>query len=275
MKPGYFLLLLVLPFIAEAQNEVKEFFDVYGKKTDKVDSYTYIVGKKKTFIREAYGRKDTVDSYIDTVKTYFTKTDLLKSKIHYNKDGYKNGDYVLYYANGKLQEQGTFVNGNQDGYVKQWYENGNPHCVLQHFKDFGVVSEWYVIDFKILNYWNITGRQLIIDGNGMCSCYFDDDSETMETGSVKHGIRDSLWITTIKGQPAFEETYQKGQFVKGIRLDDDNTEYFEMEERAEFTGGQQAMMKHLLSNLRYPKSARKKRIEGQVFVHLLCQRMVV
>jgi protein TonB len=48
--------------------------------------------------------------------------------------------------------------------------------------------------------------------------------------------------------------------------------YFEVEQQAEFTGGLEAMTKFLNDNIVYPPKARKKNIQGKVFVKFIVEK---
>jgi len=266
---------LFISFHLNGQNVTREFFDKEGNKTIEAGSYYYSVGKKVSFVRmNAAGFKDTVESYVDTVRTYYTKSDVLKSKKIYNASGFLEGMYLSYHENGKIENRATYFSDRFIGYFMTWYPDGKQQKVLQYFKDGKEVSNWLPVQFKIINYWDSTGQQLVNTGNGQCRCYFEKEKGryVLETGNVKNGVRDSTWKAFRGDTLIFEEEFKDGSFLKGVSYYGEKHDYHEFEEVATFEGGYYAMAKHLQNNLQYPMSARRRKIQGDVYVEFVVDK---
>lgn len=54
--------------------------------------------------------------------------------------------------------------------------------------------------------------------------------------------------------------------------DSDNAVYSMVDERAQFPGGQNEMLKYLQENLQYPEAAKANNVHGRVFVKFIVER---
>jgi antitoxin component YwqK of YwqJK toxin-antitoxin module len=101
---------------------------------------------------------------------------ILKGKV---ENGLKVGEWVTYFENGKVEEEGN-------------YEN-----------------EIY----RITNSWDITGKQNIKDGNGFYKSYYADGEWEFETGKIENGLREGVWKMYYQStHTVFQEfNYSKGK----------------------------------------------------------------
>jgi len=171
----------------------------------------------------------------------------------YTKDGFRNGEFVLYYTDGKLEAKGRFKNNLYDGPWEFYYPNGNLACKANFKKNkYYGKCEFYYDDGKpyafmkineerceISDVWARNGEKIVSEGKGYCS---------VSTGSIHwygklvKGVPDSIWsysflhklaatesklvtmgdITiydNLSSQPIEEifgnESFRDGQFIKG------------------------------------------------------------
>ncbi len=146
-----------------------------------------------------------------------------------------------------------------------WYENGQPK---EQGVNVGDRDTELHLRSKLMNYWDNTGKQLVKDGDGFVTFYFEDTQLISSTGEYKKGFKDGLWKGYTKsGKPKYEETYKKGN-VKGISWDQDGNEikYNNLEEPPSPVGGMVNFYKYVGKNMKYPKDARRRGIQGKVFV---------
>jgi TonB family protein len=241
---------------------VKEFFTKDNRGTKAKDSFYYRVGKK---ILMEKGEKDKwLDTvFIDTVKTFYTSTNAIRSRSFYS-NGYQEGSYNFYHENGRLKEKGTYKESRKVGYVVQWTDAGKLKQALQYFYQRKAGS--WEDSFKIFNYWDEAGIQIVKEGNGYCSCQFDDD-DPLESGKVVNGFRDSVWHISSGDTIISLERYTRGNFISGeSAYRGKRYTYVEKFVAAQFPGGYVGMMKFLQKNIRYPQQARRMGNEGKVFI---------
>jgi TonB family protein len=145
-----------------------------------------------------------------------------------------DGPSVWYYENGSKKKEGTYEKGDQVGLFKEYFERGTPQSQLYYRKG-----------EKTLHYqhWSQEGEPILVNGTGTVSTPAPERSEI----SVIE-IADSIVVTSY-----------------AIRIGKD-TVYALVENPAEYNGGLQKLANDLGRLLVYPKDARKKGIEGKVFI---------
>lgn len=266
MKKLFILLTLSLVCfnITQAQIFVREYFTKDNQPATEVGSDYFRVGKKIPMWRGEKERWiDTV--FIDTVKTFCTSTHAIRSREVY-RGGDLEGLYNFYHENGKIKEKGNYSENLKVGYVTSWYAKGAVKQTLQYFKAPGSRPGIGQNSFKIINYWDESGNQLIKDGAGYCKCYLAPDGP-LEEGRVISGYRDSVWQIFSGDTLTSFEQYKTGTFVEGESVYKDNRiKYSQQFVQAEFRGGLSGMMKFLQKNIRYPSGAKTAGVQGRIFV---------
>jgi TonB family protein len=251
MKLSLITVLLLSCSLLKAQ-AVKEFYDKNGKPTDEQQSYFYRVGK--TIVK----KRETV--FIDTVKTFYTATNKIRSREFYLK-GLKDGAFTTYYENGRLKDKGTYHQGLEDGDLTSWYETGNIQRVMN-------IREGRL---EIISYWNESNVQLVKDGSGYCSCYLYAD-KYLKKGKVVNGMPDSTWQYLSGDTVKYIVEFSKGKVLKVTKP----SLYPEVNDKgletpAEFPGGTTALMKFLAKNIRYPSYSRRMGVEGTVYTKFIVE----
>lgn len=199
--------------------------------------------------RIAYLSKDrklvsspTVAAYYRTVQAtgegfilreYFLpsgKVRVVAECLEYDPEIIFHGKVKHYYESGTPQKEGQYDEGYATGIFVDYYETGN----VRERKE-------YQSDDKelILQHYTPDGRALLTDGNGLISTAVDS-SETSYSE-----IRDYL-------------------LVNSYRIKAGDTVYTQVETPAEYPGGMKALMKYLMSNVKYPAYARRNDIQGTV-----------
>jgi TonB family protein len=264
MKIILCLLFCLLELVAIGQGKVQEFYSRHGNPIDRAQSYYYSEGIK------ADGTGSTHSGFVDTVLSYYTKTNTIKSKEFYNKKGVREGPYREYHTNGELKESGVYKSNQPTGDVSAWYVNGNPHFTVT-FSGKPEIPDpriWSPKDFILREYWDSLGNQIIREGNGYCSCQINTD--VIEFGKVVNGVRDSVWNAFSGDTLVYSERYLKGKFLNGISfLHGKQFSYDQLFQQPEFKGGLDGMVNFLKANMNYPKSARRAGIEGTVYVQFV------
>lgn len=262
-----FIFLVTVEF-SFAQENVKEFYSEGDVPVTERESYYYLVGNK-AFIpvdQRKITWQDTV--YVGTVRAYYTESNKLKSTLIYSK-GEKQGSFTEYYENGAVKEKGVYVDDKKAGNDSSWHVNGQLQKVLSYYtvdREYG----WKESKFLIVDYWDTFGNQLIKSGTGNCVCLLSEIKPLREEGKVVNGKRDQVWKAFSGDTLKYEEHYKAGELVKGVsHLKGQEYPYTAVEQMAEMPGGVEALMEFLRKNIKYPRDARRKGMEGKVFVRFI------
>jgi TonB family protein len=261
MKTIFLLFFFCLSISLSGQEYYTEFFNKEGRPVSRAESEYYVIGKNVWLLDIS---NDTILSYVDTVKAYYSQTKSLKFIKIYDKKGIQNGDFIEYYPNRKIKKQGKKSNGLDVGYMIYSYPNGKKRATIQFHSESKRDTNCSETDFKIISYRDTIGNELVKLGNGYCYCQFD--SEEIAVGKVVDGLRDSIWSEYSGDTLIVQETYNKGELIQGIRHYQGNTyKYMNCNEQPHFIGGLEKLMELIRKNMRYPASARRMGIDGTVY----------
>lgn len=268
-----YLIIFFLSFSTlQAQGIVKDFFSKDGQQVDKEGSYYYRVGKKAVMEIGPGPITKTDTVFIDTVKTFYTASDKIRSREVY-QEGKRSGPFMIYHENGRLKEKGTYREGRKVGYQTNWYETGVVQKVLKYFPVPAAPPNAFVEgNYQVINYFDAGGNQLVKDGSGYCSCYLDSE-KVLEKGKLVNGEKDSTWQYMINDTVRSIEKYANGKFLEGIAYRNGKEfRYTQFEASAEFPGGLQAMFNYLSKNVNYPSRAKRLGVQGKVYVKFLVDK---
>lgn len=242
-----------------AQEHHTQFYDKYGMETDSAHSFYY---ERWTY----------QEPQQNSVTSYYTRTNTIRftgGMTGLSEDQPR----TYYYPNGVIKAEGHFRNHRPKGLVKSYYMNGNPEAELV-FEDHKMWADKDP-DLGILNYWDSLGNQLVDNGRGRCHCDLTPFSDFVEyeNGMVINGLKDGKWEGQIEnGGADFEELYRKGVLVQGRQNDGlDIWEYTDLESDAMPRGGIKSFYQHVASVIQYPENARRKTIQGKVFVQFVVE----
>lgn len=286
MRPRFIIIISLVLFqqTASAQKKI-QFFTKEGDPTSKDSSFYYTIGN---FFE---------GQYEDTLKFYRTGSEKYLGRQLY-KSGYLTGTFIFYHENGKLKSKGLNNLGRPIGYALKWYESGSPKQTTYFPEKIGSVSGILTEDYLIINYWDSVGNQQVNNGNGFCNCYLEQvfgemtvgeeeipkmklnysyrlyEGSNNKIGKVKDGLRDSVWTVKEKGVALYSEKYNMGVFKEGTRFLDNGEEYAysTVEEFARPKNGIQEFYSYVGNQMNYPQDARKRRLEGKVFVEFVVER---
>lgn len=262
---------MLMSFGVHAQVVVREFYDNNDCLIDELHSTYYRAGRKALVVMK-YGtdtREDT--AFVDSVKTFFTASDRIRSREFY-RDGYREGPFSEYHENGRLKNKGTYRESHRVGYLTSWYENGGLHKVLNYVPIDRIPGTHAKDSFQIIHYWNTSSDQLIKDGNGYCACTFESDV-LLEKGKVVNGFRDSTWQYFSEDTLKFIEEFTAGRFLTGKAFHKGKEIiYHQREVQAQYPGGIGAMYKFLQRTVRYPGYAKRKGLQGRIFVKFIVDK---
>lgn len=261
MKRILVIFFTAIGFSASSQEYDKEFYDEDNRIVDEVNSSYYSLKKKK------YNDGDTL-------KSYYTKSGSIRSIELVNESGVRNGPAILYYDNGIVKAKGNYEKGFISGEVRSWYPDGKPQSV-EFFLPMQEGSTWG--NSTLSDYWDLKGDQIVTSGKGYCECFLNilSNPKIVEKGKIIDGVRDSIWVGYRNdGTKYYEEIYSQGQLQNGFSFDKSDVKYSydKVAEVATPQGGMQGLGDHLMRTLTYPKVARKKGIQGKVFIEFVVDK---
>jgi TonB family protein len=273
MKPITLIVLLAclsIGNLAFAQSENQKgsimiFLKNDGREVDRLDSADFV---------RVISALDPGSKLYNVSEYYKDKTMRMMAQ-SWNSEYMKfEGPAIWFYPNGKKKEVCNFHVGKKQGDDYEYYPSGR----LYLHKKYPNNEKNTVKDTALfIDYRDSTGTEtnLATDGNGLIRVYDDKFARVYQQGVVKNGLRDGEW----KGESgdknhsiSFTEVYDNGIMNVGKALYSDENKtytYTTRETEPQFSGGLEAYGKFLSKNIRYPKIAREKKIQGKVFVRFL------
>ena len=150
-----------------------------------------------------------------------------------------DGPYKTYHKNGKLMEDGTYEDSKKRGRWKTYYENGQQEEEVVHEKDKSLYQQ----------HWDESGNPQLVNGSGRYT------RMTSSRGDQHIEILDQLLISCYSVEPVGSDTI-----------------YLVAEEIATYKGGLPALYQRIAKTMRYPADARRRGIEGKVFVEFVIEK---
>jgi TonB family protein len=261
MKKVLVIFFAAIGFSASSQEFEKKFYDEDGKLVNEANSTYYSLTKKK------YNEGDTI-------KSYYTNGGGIRSFEMVKENGLRSGLAILYHDNGTVKAKGNYEMGLISGEVRSWYPDRRPQSV----EFFLPMQEGNMRgNSTLLDYWDPKGNHIVMSGKGYCECFLNTFSnpKVIEKGKIMDGVRDSVWVGYREdGTKYYEEIYSQGELQNGFSFDKSGVQYSydKLGEMASPQGGMQGLLDHVMRTLTYPKVARKKGIEGKVFVEFVVDK---
>ncbi|EOR96146.1 TonB [Arcticibacter svalbardensis MN12-7] len=184
------------------------------------------------------------------------------------------GELVSYYKNGKTNEIFNYVNGKLKGNSFEYYENGQ-------LKQSGTYDEGanskvpgsltQVSFFKLIDYFDSTGVQMIKSGDGYLKQY--NAKNFGDEGYYKNGLKNAEWKGRCSSG-SYTENYAQGVFTEGVALWADGSEhkYDKVEAMPEYRGGMRSFYAYVGKNYVYPPLARKAGVQGRLLLSFVVQK---
>jgi antitoxin component YwqK of YwqJK toxin-antitoxin module len=125
------------------------------------------------------------------------------------KDGEENGLMKMWFENGQLKQELNIKNGKKDGLYKLWHENG--HLIEEgNFKDGeknGLFKTWFE-DGKLNTVFYMKGNKR----HGLDKSYID--GKLISEGNMNDGKLDGIWKYYRRGEVIYEGTYEENNPIK-------------------------------------------------------------
>ena len=259
-----FILISLKSFAQTNKNQLVQdtlFFDKVYEETSR---------EKADIIRVIYGRNLGSVGY--NFKEFDKEWKLKKSGVTKERKGRLAGMVAFYYEDGVKKEEGSF-DQYEKGLWKRWYQNGQlkEEVVYEEMKE-------GKRQMKMVNYYDSTGNQLVVDGKGLLKEYHKNDihGQLKTIGSYKEYKPVGEWLGYhVNGDLYYNETYNnEGKLLDGVSYDSlgNRYEYEEVEVYPFPANGMEGFYKFLAKNIRYPKEARKKNVQGRVYVQFVVDK---
>ncbi|WKN41747.1 energy transducer TonB [Tunicatimonas pelagia] len=175
------------------------------------------------------------------VEDYYYPANTLQMKGHLSSlsPDVLEGSVVFYYKNGNIEKQGSYVKDRRMGVHKEYYESGQIQSEIDYRSE----------GLHFIQMWNEKGEPQLSNGTGSYQ-------NVTSNGDI---------------QFAFIEDYK---MVKNytVRQQQQDTVYSMVEVLPEYRGGMEKFYRIIQKQLKYPKSARRKDIEGVVYVQFTVDR---
>ena len=124
----------------------------------------------------------------------------------FSEEGKLNGPLVINYLDGTKKTSGNVINGVLQGKWEFFFANGKKELEYEYVEGVG----------KILNAWDITGKQIITNGKG---AYRVDIDKIYWEGKLDGGLPDGTWRSKLKqdnsGTILSTESFKNGVLIKG------------------------------------------------------------
>ncbi|NOT76102.1 MAG: TonB family protein [Cyclobacteriaceae bacterium] len=257
----YLLFLALTLLVSQSFAQSKRFFDNSDIQTDSANSYYYVL----SMIDVDTKQYNSISYYTKTNTIYFNEGPL-------NENGTRLRTF--YYPNGVEKASGSFKGSRPIGLVKAYYSNGKQQSELI-FEEFKLMQKTDPI-LGIIDYWDSLGNPIIVAGKGYCNCNLNPFTNRViiEEGNVAEGTKMGEWKGYDRVELSdFSETYDQGILVSGVsHHNKQNFKYDKIEKSSLPVDGLAAFYAGVAEKVKYPVRARRKGIEGTVYIEFVVSR---
>jgi len=197
---------------------------------------------------------------LDTTSQEFIKYEIFYS--NYVRWISREGKNTIFWKNGQKQEEGNRKKGKPIGIWQNWYKDGTKMAEYEYF-DENDVSKPKGRSYRLVNFWNREGEQIVKDGTGNYFLKKDNGEEIL--GSYVNYEKEGIWKGFRKdGTKMYEDSYKEGVFQQGESWDEVGNRYTyeKISERGEYSEGRRGLIRMISENFKVPKYATEMAIEG-------------
>jgi TonB family protein len=228
---------------------------------------------------QLYGQTTVVEEYVDEFRNPVEQTKAKYFRI-VNRDKDKNlsGKAEYYFLSAGTTTQQLYARGNyeknsKNGKWEHWYRNGQLKEIGYYLTvEYG--DNYYPgIDYKIESFWDSTGNQLVQQSTGRVVDFFQ--TQLIREGTYVNGQKHGIWQDYFTdGKLRTKEEFEYGVFKEGISFKEsgESFTYTIQEMQPQPEGGMPGFMNYIMTSMRYPKEARKKGIQGKVYIQFVVDK---
>ncbi|MDW3194848.1 MAG: TonB family protein [Cytophagales bacterium] len=265
--PAFFLLVFLIQFQISGQLVKSFLIDEKGRGADSTQAkYTRIVFWNR-FKQLSFKDHGLQDLKLYQSGSIFPDTLQGNRLVDYPVKYWRNGVCTTYHANGRKKLEGSYKNGIPVGEFSEWYSNGKQKGKYQ-YENMEEQKNPYDHEYRVISFFDRNGKQLVENGAGR---YFERTDDSKGNGRVTLGYKNGRWTGyfEVEGETfEYEEFYRNGQLEYGISTDSkkQTERYKELHVLPKFREGIQSFYIFVGRHVRYPKSARRVGITGNVYV---------
>lgn len=264
MKKFLAIIFIILSFASYSQSGKIYFIKNNGRFVNDKDSADFmrIVNEPDSglvYYKVTEFYPNSVRKLIGTASIYWPKVIWEGPSITFDKQGRKV-QHVTYQKNLPV------------GPAYYYYPNGRLMKELDYSAPNSSEKSKGSLRFKLMNYFDSTGVQLVKDGNGYLK---ESTKKITEEGNYADGVRYGIWKgTIIEEGTTFEDKYDKGTFISGRSFKPDGkvVEYTIKDVLPKFPGGEKAFGEFLSKHIKYPPEARSWGINGRVVLTYIVEK---
>lgn len=179
------------------------------------------------------------------------------------------GHFVHYYKNGQPKSKGK-RKAIKSGLWKYWYRNGQMKAELLHVPE----RIDYLDNYEIVSCWDSTGNTLVEQGEGIF-LWYNEAGYLQDSGRVEKQLKEGDWTGyRAVGKLNYREIYKQGELQQGESYDTlgNQYQYQELSVQPEYGPGMTAFYQYVARHLKYPRKARRKNIQGKVFISFVVDK---
>lgn len=209
-KVLFFLAISLFVLSAKAQTMPRQInFHIIGRDSVNLpfnDEYYLIEDSCAQIIRHAHFDLQTRKFFGKVTDVSKIDPNVIISEGYYSEDGRKNGEFKVFFPNGKLRGKGNFKDDQYDGKWEMYYEDGKPELIFEATNG----------GCTITDAWKPDGTRIVDKGNGMYVANFE---ALYWKGRLANGKPDGKWnlfrTDDISNIPIGSEIFKNGQFRDG------------------------------------------------------------
>ncbi len=199
---------------------------------------------------------------------YYSLDGALAAEATYQK-GVREGETTYFYPNGDTRGTGSYHQDQQVGKWQWWYANGKPKLVQEYPEAVKPYHPDPAPRYRAESLWDSTGTLVFSNGTGAYVSYHDNGRPESK-GQFLDGYQHGTWTGYHdNGKLYYEEEWKAGELVSGKSYSEDGAQSYTYRRAAEMPahpGGIPGLARYLSRTLRYPATARKERIGGEVVI---------
>jgi TonB family protein len=269
MRSIFTLLLFYLSLFAFAQKEQPK--NVYyltdkGRYVEVLDSADYIRVVKMP---------DPGSNLYNVTEFYKSgKPKLIGKSIRIDPPQY-DGQTVGFYESGRRQNTFNYKKGRLSGDAYEYFPNGRLYRAIS-YPEPGKKDDTFKDGYKIIANSDSLGNALVTDGNGYYKGFNDKFTYINEEGTLKAGVRDSIWKgKSLEQKLTFKEQYKEGKLIVGTVVDSTGASSSYHDSRstgAQFPTGDAGFGQFLGRSIRYPEAERREGVQGVVVLGFVVEK---